>query len=240
MPLPEAKRPFTHIIMDRTLSDVVLPKDGFIAGKSDGFGIFERWILRLGYFFHRSQNPARAFDGDMTVIIYPSKSLPSGYVDAMTSYVKKGGKVLILESPENKTSVAPDLLKPFGLGLGATIEDGGELSIGPGWPKIKVTTSHEVTGGTPIMRIGDKPVAATASRGKGIVTVVGFGSRFSDANMGFSGDMDPDNDLRAVYGLDFELISSMIETRPMKVPTRPKPTTGPAAPAAPYPYIIPH
>ena len=28
-------------------------KGGFIAGKPEGFGIFERWILRLGYFTSR-------------------------------------------------------------------------------------------------------------------------------------------------------------------------------------------
>ena len=54
------------------------------------------------------------------------------------------------------------------------------------------------------------------------------------------GDLEPDADLRSVYALDFELITSIIEGRPMKVPTHPKPTTGPATAPAPYPYVVPH
>lgn len=48
-PEPKPVRPLVWVTIDRTLCDGPLSKGGFIAGKPDGPGIFERWILRLGY-----------------------------------------------------------------------------------------------------------------------------------------------------------------------------------------------
>jgi len=71
MPPPVAVRPFTHVVIDRTICDVPLSKSGFIAGKENGFGIFERWILRLGWFTSRRRGP-QAFRGDL--IVFPANT----------------------------------------------------------------------------------------------------------------------------------------------------------------------
>src|SRR5205823_2738535 len=100
MPLPNAKRSYTKVMIDQGINgawstdhhaagDVILPKDGFIAGVPKGFGIFERWILRLGYFFHRAIGKD-VFSGDLAVLIYPSKRVSGNYIDALVSYVNGG------------------------------------------------------------------------------------------------------------------------------------------------------
>src|SRR5690348_15907389 len=45
MPLPKSDDALTRVVMDRTVCDSTLPLAGFISGKPDGYGIFERWIL---------------------------------------------------------------------------------------------------------------------------------------------------------------------------------------------------
>jgi len=248
MPLPNAKRSYTKVMIDQGINgawstdhhaagDVILPKDGFIAGVPKGFGIFERWILRLGYFFHRAIGKD-VFSGDLAVLIYPSKPVSGNYIDALVSYVNGGGKVLIVESPENDKSTAGSILEQFGLSLRSDV-GAGELSIDPGWPKIKVTAAREIAGGMLLIKLTDKPVAAVANKGKGSVTVIGVGSRFSDPQMGVTGDNEPDAELRGVYGLDFELIRSIIENRPMAVPKNPAPATMPTTPLPSIPGPLP-
>jgi hypothetical protein len=46
------------------------------------------------------------------------------------------------------------------------------------------------------------------------VTVVGFGSRFTDAQMGVSGDVVLDAELRRVFDLQFALLRELAERQP--------------------------
>ena len=50
--------PMTRVAIDRTYCDSILSKGGFIGGRPEGFGIFERWILRLGAFTYRASGDA--------------------------------------------------------------------------------------------------------------------------------------------------------------------------------------
>ena len=56
MPTPVAdESEITRVIFDRTVSDGQLPNGSFIDGREYGFGIFERWMLRLGYIAQRGE-----------------------------------------------------------------------------------------------------------------------------------------------------------------------------------------
>ena len=61
--------------------------------------------------------------------------------------------------------------------------------------------------------IGNDPVAAQVQYGQGSVTVIGFGSRFADSNMGITGDVVPDDALRAVFDLEYELLRTIVEAK---------------------------
>jgi hypothetical protein len=45
------------------------------------------------------------------------------------------------------------------------------------------------------------------------VVALGFGSRFSDAQMGVTGDVVPDAELRQVFDLQFALVRSLMQDR---------------------------
>lgn len=212
MPLPKPVRPMVRVMIDRTVCNSPLSKSGFIAGVADGFGVFERWILRLGYFTSR-QSGKEALQGDLVVFLHPNQTVSSEFRTRLTRYVAEGGKVLIIDSPGNTTSTANSLLWPFELVVNRSSNLSGPLHTPEGWPTTPVTSACEVTGGQPLVTVNGKPVAASVRYGKGTVTVVGFGSRFVDTSMGATGDVVPDALLQKVYDLEFCLVRAIVEDK---------------------------
>ncbi len=209
MPAPKPVRPYVHVVVDRTLCDAPLSKSGFIAGEARGFGIFERWILRLGYFTSRRSGPD-VTAGELIVFAYPTRTVTPDFRDAIVRYVESGGKVLVLDSPENAGSTANSLLYPFGLSLDASVALKGSVEVGDSRPAIQIESAHQVMGGRPDVLLNGSPIGATVRYGKGSVTAVGYGSLFSDSRMGVTGDVVPDEQLRSVYDLEFKLFRQII------------------------------
>jgi hypothetical protein len=236
MPPPPMQRQLVQMVVDRTLCDGPLSDAGFIDGKENGFGIFERWILRLGYFTsRRKESDPKYFQGDALVFLDPHLRLPKGFRDRLVNYVRGGGKVLFVVSPwkgsdafeaatgesesagqvkGDSQSTASKLLEPFGLKLDYSTSLSGKLDSGGKWPSVPIASSAAVTGAEPLAWIDEKPVAARCTLGAGSVTVIGFGSRFSDPNMGAIGDVIPDEALKAVYAVQFSMLREMIENKP--------------------------
>jgi hypothetical protein len=172
MPAPEPTRPFVQVNLDRTVCDVALPKNGFIAGRQDGFGIFERWILRLGYFTARRSGRDVFQEADLAVFIYPHKPVSPEFEEATSAFVNSGGKVLVIDSPENRghaetqralpteketdtlakrktgepNSTTNDLLSRWGLKIVARRSLRGPLVSSCGWPSVFADAAYEVTG----------------------------------------------------------------------------------------------
>jgi hypothetical protein len=210
MPPPPVRHPLVTVDIDRAVCDGPLSDAGFIDPlKSNGFGIFERWMLRLGYFTLR-RGGGEAFSGDARVFLYPDRPLPGGFREKLVEYVRQGGKLLVVDSPENTESTANKVLEPFGLSLDAKAPASGKLVTRAKWRQVPVASASVVKGGEPLAWLGDKPVGATVAYGRGSVTVVGFGSRFADPNMGGTGDAVPNDELRAVYAVEFSLLREML------------------------------
>jgi hypothetical protein len=232
IPPPKPERPMIMVGIDRTVSDAILSKGGFIGGRADGFGIFERWILRLGWFIKRESGPALFDDKQLVVFFAPSKDVPESFKAALVKYVEGGGRVLVIDMPENYKSTANSLLKPFGMELRRAMTPlPNEVKSEIGLPKIDVPgkdPSFELSGAKEVLATaGGKPVAGMLTHGKGTITAVGFGSRFTDTNMGVTGDVIPGKDLRAVYDVQYGMLRHLLGVAaPTTAPTsRPATTT---------------
>jgi len=211
MPVPPRLRPMFEVVLDRTVCDAPLPKNGFIDGKDDGFGIFERWILRLGYFTSRRQGPD-VFGGDLVVFPYASRAATDAFRESLITYVAEGGRILFVDSPQNTRSTANSLLRPFGMVVDRSAKlGGGQLTTRERGSTVPVADAFAITGGQPFVWLKGHPVGAHLEHGKGSVTVVGFGSRFTDANMGVTGDVIPGDELKKVYDLLFSMLRTIIE-----------------------------
>jgi hypothetical protein len=219
MPSPKEVRPYVQVVMDRTVCDAPLSRSGVIMGQAHGFGVFERWVLRLGYFTSRRQGE-QAFEGDLLVLLYPNQRIEDEFRTRLVEYVSEGGRVLLLDSPENAESTANSLLYPFGLSLERDTPISGVLQVPQGWPATQVGAAYRVTGGEPFITVAKVPVAARVNHGKGAVAVVGFGSKFSDANMGVTGEAIPDSNLRRLFDLEFSLLQACVSGFPS--PASPK------------------
>jgi len=209
MSLPKAVRPMVQVMIDRTVCKGPLSKSGFINGKKDGFGIFERWILRLGYFTSR-RSGKDALTGDLVVFMNPNQTVTNDFREELVEYVKLGGKALILDSPANTGSTANSLLYPFGLTISPNMQLRGLLKAPQNWPEIQIDSTCEIRGGQTIATVINVPVIARAYYGKGTVTAVGFSSRFADAYMGITGDVVPDDGLRKVFDVEFALLKDVV------------------------------
>ncbi len=209
MSLPKAVRPMVEVVVDRTVCDAPLSKSGFISGKKDGFGIFERWILRLGYFTSRKRG-TDALSGDLIVFTHPNLTVTNEFREELVNYVASGGKVLILDSPTNVESTANSLLYPFGLTVKPGTNLSGPLKAPENWPVIRIDSTCDINGGETLASVTNIPVAARVRHGKGTVTVIGFGSRFADAYMGVTGDVVPDDELRKVFDLQFAILKAIV------------------------------
>jgi hypothetical protein len=244
MPGPAPLRDYTLVAVDRTTSDVRLSESGFVKGREGEFALFERWILRLGYFTSRRSGRDVFGDGvDVALFLYPSKVPDTGFLGELERFVRRGGKVLVLDGYDNgfplseaeweaegarsileavrvvnargleRETAANVLLEPFGLSVGRPIDYRGPVELPSGWPSIPVELPCEVHGGRPLARAAGRPVAASVRHGKGTVTVVGFGRRFCDYRMGVVSAVVPDEKLRKVFDVQFTLFPVIVEDR---------------------------
>ncbi len=224
MPPPQQVQPMVRVVIDRTTSAALLSQGAYIEDEQDGtsFGLLEQWISRLGYFTTRRSGPD-AFCGDVLVVICPSKSVSRRFRERLIEYVEDGGKLLVIDSPDNEGSTADSLLWPFELSVLRDQEWQGQLSIGVDWPLVPVESAYEVAGGEPVAQLGTRPVAATTTYGKGTVTAVGCGSLFNDARMGFAWTAEPDADMLLRYDVLFALVRSLATGEPVGPPPPRKP-----------------
>ncbi len=236
MPIPPRK-PNVEMInvgIDRTISDGIISKGGFIGGLANGYGIFERWILRLGWFTQRGG--PELLDPDkqhLVVYLLPSKDVTDDYRDRLVRYVEAGGKILVVDTPptqDRQRSTANSLLKPFGMELKTPYTPiTGDITSTLGLPTVVPTPTYELTGADEILATcKTQPVAGTRHFGKGSVTAIGFGSRFSDTNMGITGDVNPDPNLLKLYDVEYGILRHLMD-KPVHAPTT-APVTRPASP----------
>ena len=226
LPQLEPQRPVVSIAFEQSLSPGIIWTDGgFIPGKANSFGLFERSIQRLTK-RHTASDPgltwtsfrSQDFDvgnSDLVVVINPDQPVDAQYRQRVEDYVKAGGKLLVLDSAGNKTSTANKILEPFGMSLESTIKgkDGAPISLAPLSKLYEIKQARTLKGGTALVTLGGSTVAAHKKHGKGHVIVIGFASRFSDLNMGVSGDTIPDEKLRQVYDFEFALLDAIISSK---------------------------
>lgn len=220
MPLPNCQRPERCVVIDRTTSDVPLSKGAFTQGNGAGYGLFEQWLARLDCRTVRQQGD-ESFSGDALVVICPSRSVPDNFREAAQQYVANGGKLLVIDAPENTRSTANGLLASFGITVRHDRFTKGELNASIKLPRVDVDGACLVTGGQTIATIANYPVAAVASHGKGTVVVIGFGSLWNDTRMGDHWMNEPDATIKARFDTLFGLVRPLLDGKPWPAPKSP-------------------
>jgi len=225
MPTPECLRPEKRercVVIDRTTSTVPLSKGPYIQGDGDGYGMLEQWLARLDCHTVRKEG-SEAFTGDVLVAICPSRSVPEEFQQQLEKYVDGGGKLLVIDSPENADSRANSLLWPFGLSIHHDRAWKGKLTTAVKLPEVDIERACEVGGGQPVVKLGKYTVAAVVRHGKGSVMAVGFGSLWNDTRMGETWAVEPDATVKTRYNVLFGLLRPFFDGKPW--PAFPPPAT---------------
>jgi hypothetical protein len=230
-PPPQIK-PMVRVVMDRTVSSGKLPMGGFISGQEDGFGIFEMWMLRQGYFTTRRSGPDVFRDASVVVFAYPDKPVTDAFREDVRRYVENGGRLLVLDSLANKNSTANSLLLPFGLSARREMGATGALQMPVGWPAANVNEACPVTGGQPLANVNGQPVAAFVRYGKGTVTVIGFGAAFNDLHMGVLADVVPNQEQQQLFELEYSFMRMIVDDT-LDIVTLPQAQAAPRPPVRP-------
>jgi len=217
MPVPEPVRPMVCVVMDRTVSDTPLSRNGFTQDNGLGYGLLEEWIPRLGYFTAR-RTGAAVFEGNVLVVVCPTRSVSDAYRQGLIDYVASGGKLLVIDSPDVVGSTANSLLWPFGMTVNHASSRKGKLGLASGWPGIPVEAVCEVIAGQPFMWVDGLPVASRASYGSGRVMAIGFGSVLNDAGLGSHWMTEANPEMLTRSDLLFTLVRALVEDRPVAAP----------------------
>ena len=170
-----------------------------------------------------------ALHDNLLVFAYPTKDIPAEFLVSLEKYVNDGGKILVIDSAENRKLHRQQPVGPLPYftakrerALAGDLEfetvtrdptDNRPIDGPAANPhhQRRLAATDDATDPAIFAKVTDKPVYTTVHHGKGTVTVVGFGSRFVDLNMGFTGDNEPDRTLRAVYQVEFDLLHNVIE-----------------------------
>lgn len=218
MPLPEPQRPLPLVVIDRTLSEVVLATDGFTdRGGGWGFGLLEQWIPRLGYITTRAQG-LKVFAGDALIVIGPTRSVPDKFRRALTDYVDQGGKLLVIDVLGSPGTTANGVLAPFGLSVRHATSRPGVLRLADGWPALPVEGACEIVGGQPFAWVDDLPVAARKRYGQGEVMAVGFGLEWNDRSFGGHWMRQPTPEEKKRFDLFFATLQALMRGEPVRGP----------------------
>ncbi len=214
MPTPERLRPQLCAVIDRTTSNVPLSKGADVQGNGNGFGLLEQWIARTGRFTVRKTG-ADVFSGDALVVICPNQSVTEEFRKDVVQYVSDGGRLLVIDSPENTGSTANSLLWPFGLSVHHDHAWKGKLTTTDRLPVLEIEKANEVVGGQAVGKLDKLPVVAVAKHGKGSVMAIGCGSLWNDKGMGEHWMLEPNATVKARYDVLFALLELALDDKPL-------------------------
>ncbi|QTA89411.1 amidotransferase domain-containing protein [Desulfonema magnum] len=213
-PLPRPVTPYTKVVFEQEHGDYELPLKGFTKEHKKSYEVFYLWVLRAECypFTGKTLKKDLSDETDVLVIINPYKNFQPDEVSGIKNYLRKGGKVLLVDGKRNKNSTANELLEPLGMKINqkrkATLPVPYSSSIYH--RQSARNDALTVEGGTPLLYSSEgSPILSAARVGKGMIAVAGFSQLFVNPNMGGSYRVKPDQRLRAIYNLEFSLIRGL-------------------------------
>lgn len=182
------------------------------------YGTFFVWTQRVNLFPTLEKTVDDAINkGDAIVIINPDKTFEEQETEKIQDYVKKGGKLLLLDSVLNSDSTSNELIQNFGIWINYD-QDNHPLynnknqtdkiinnSIGNiTLPKLKITGGEDT-----YITSKNKTQIAVTNVGKGTVVVVTDSYTFSDEILGGT-FTEPDKELRSIYDLEYYIFEEIL------------------------------
>jgi hypothetical protein len=213
-PLPQPKTPYMKVVFEQEHGDYELPLQGFTKEMQKSFEVFYLWVLRIGYYpFTGRTLQADLSDAGILVIINPRKQFDTEENSRIKEYLEKGGKLLVMDTPDNGGSTADELLASFGMKINreksATVPS---LYAPSGMGTAPPNRASVIEGGEPLLRSAEgDPILSMVKVGNGSVAALTFSRLFTNPPMGGSYRVVPNQQQRAIYELEFNLLKGLGE-----------------------------
>jgi len=190
------------------------------------FGTFYVWTQRLGLIPSLEPTLLEATkNGEIVVIFNPIVAFTEQDIQLLTTFLERGGRLLVLDSIRNPCSTANEVLGNYGVWITTTTRDSpllqnmsqNDSDNDSQMPVGTITTPYlTITGGTPLLTNTDSDVAASLSEfentttGKlGRLLVVVDSYTFCDAIMGNT-FTEPTERQRLIYDSEFFLFTQLL------------------------------
>ena len=212
--MPQPKTPYMKVVFEQEHGDYELPLKGFTREAGRSFEVFYQWALRVGYYpFTGKTLHDDLTDADILVIINPRKQFDAEENSRIKEYLEKGGKLLVMDSPDNSGSTADELLASFGMKINreksATMPS---LYAPSGMGTAPQNRVSVIEGGDPLLRSSEgDPILSMVKVGNGTVAALTFSRLFTNPPMGGSYRVVPNQQQRAIYELEFNLLRGLGE-----------------------------
>jgi hypothetical protein len=205
------RKPVTRVNFDQRDSDFSVPSTfkEFKAVPQRQFSTFYVWNQRLGYVPAISTSLEDATKtGDLVVLINPVKSLTDREKQNIVGFAKRGGKVLVMDSADRK-STANEVLELFGMKFAPDPVGKNAVSF-TGTEVMTTARACSVEGGRALLSThGGKPIFSVARVGKGLVGAFSDSFVFSDSQLGGAQSI-PDQSQIQTSALEFWMLRTMM------------------------------
>jgi len=205
--LPLPRRPLVRVLFEREHCDYELPIKGFVQDPARSYDVFYQWTMRVGVFpFVGWTLEESVQKGDAVVLVRPRRDFSEREIEMLQEFVRRGGALIVLDTPTIAGDSARVLLRAFGISLDRRRTYSGLVQAGDG-SDFTVQAAYVISGGEPLARgAGGEVLAVSKEFGRGRVVVASFAERFCDQNMGGGWSIKPTAKLLKVYRMEYALV----------------------------------
>ncbi|MDI6807962.1 MAG: hypothetical protein QME66_03125 [Candidatus Eisenbacteria bacterium] len=203
---------FTKVAFDWEHSRFTLPVYSLEWDQRLSFHTFYTWTQRLGLVPSLEKSFSDALrKGDIVVVINPIKRFAIEEVDEMTEFVRKGGRLLLLDSPRNWASTGNELIGPFLMKTDTLTVASSACFDSTRREIATLSNAGMVEGGKPLFTLSNgNPVASYSTFGEGKIVVFNASSNFATETLGGSSAL-PTPAQRKLYDLEFSLLRFLLK-----------------------------
>lgn len=209
-PYPVNHSPLKKVYFESEHSDVLLPIQELVDKHKKSIHTFYVWTQRLDYVPIVKNRYLDCLDENSFVVIFnPVKPFSYDEIQKTEEFVRNGGKLLLIDGPQNSLSSSNLLLKGFGLSLNSKRIGRTKLFTGDNKELGVAINSGSVKGGQVQLKTSSgTPVFSTVKFGKGIVGVMSNSYIFLNPQIGGT-QIKPSSIQQKIYHTEFYLFEMM-------------------------------
>ncbi len=208
--IPTPKRSIAYAAFDQAHGNYTLPVETLPVPNWMDFQTFYVWTQRLGL-VPRNHDSIRSAVTDSRVLveIQPYKPFSIEEIDLVIDFVRRGGTLVVLDSPENAQGTARTLLGPFNISFETEAVDSTAVLNEAGDTLGTARRAYAVKDVVPLWKLHDGRVAM-GYRGfeKGKIVVCGAAYLFSTEVMGNTAVV-PNEKQRRIFEAEYALFGKI-------------------------------